>query len=133
MERRPRRFTFLEEAGYWLRDYWGAILVAAGLCALVAGLLYFAVRAGPGSGRAETVEEALVLRFGNYDSRWRHRPVVIVRTRRGEVRQLLASRQALRHCRQGSRIAIVRRGAGLFVHSRGCPAPTGGAPPPARP
>jgi hypothetical protein len=132
MERRPRRFTFIEEAGLRLRDYWGAILAAAGLCLLLAGLLFLAVRAGPGSGRAGAAEEALVLRFGHYDSRWRRRPVAIVRTRDGAVRQLLASPQALRHCRKGSRIRIVRRGAGVFVHSEGCPAPPGGPPQPAR-
>lgn len=122
MERRPRRFTFLEEAGLWLRDYWGAILAAAGLCVLLAGLLHFVVRAGPGPGRPETVEQARVLRFGYYDSKWVHQPVVIVRTRDGAVRQLRARREALRHCRKGSSIMLVRRGPGLFVHSRGCSA-----------
>jgi hypothetical protein len=132
MERRPRRFTFLEEAGWWLRDYGGAILVAAGLCGLIAGLFHLASRTGPDPGRVQTVEEALVLRFGYYDSKWRHRPAVVVRTRDGAVRQLLASRQALRHCRKGSRIAIIRRGAGLFVHSRGCLAPAEAPWPPGR-
>ena len=125
MERRPRRFTFLEEAGLWLRDYWSAILVAAVLCALLAGLLHLIVRTGPGPGRPETVEEARVLRFGYYDGKWVHQPVVIVRTRDGAVRQLRARREALRYCRKGSRIAIVRRGAAVFVHSQGCLPPAG--------
>jgi hypothetical protein len=122
MERRPRSrsFTFLEEAGFRLRDYGLAWLVGAAFCALFAGLLLVFQRA---TDRPESYEPAEILRFGNYDGKWVHQPVVIVRTGDGSVRQVKARREALRHCRRGDTITLVHHGAALFVHPDGCSAP----------
>jgi hypothetical protein len=117
--KRPRRrlFSRAELAGYWLRDYGLALLTTGIFCALAAGLLVWlwSRTAGP-----ERAEQATIVRFGYYDGRWRPRVVVYVRTRDGAIRQLVATPRKLRHCRTGDPIALIRRGAGLFVHSRGC-------------
>ncbi|MGZ8284112.1 MAG: hypothetical protein ACXW27_03065 [Allosphingosinicella sp.] len=118
MERRSRPlFTPLELVRFWLRDYGLALSAVAGLSALVAGLLVWLWSATRGPDR---FEEAKVVRFGYYDGEWRQRPVVIVRTSDGAVRQLNVSRQKLRHCRAGDSIMLIRRGSGLFVHRQGC-------------
>jgi hypothetical protein len=119
MERRPRSrsFTLLEEAGFRLRDYGLAWLAAAACCALFAGLLLLLQRATDGP---ESYEQAEIVRFGYYDGKWSHLPLVIVRTGDGKVRQLGAPRQALRHCRRGDTIMLVHRGSALFVHPEGC-------------
>ena len=124
MEHRPRgrRLAFRDEAGLWIRQYGGAILTAAVLCALLAGLLHLAVRHRPSTGATPAPEDAEILRFGLWESKWIHQPVVIVRTRDGAVRQLIATPPILRHCRKGSRIRLVRTGATLRVDSKGCPA-----------
>ena len=110
-------FTPLELARFWLRDYGLALLVTAVLCVLFVGLLIWMLGTTRGP---ERFEEAKVVRFGYYDGKWVHQPVVVVRTRDGAVRELAADRQRLRHCHAGDTITLVRRGAGLFVHRQGC-------------
>lgn len=122
MERRPRSrsFTWLEEAGFRLRDHGLAWLAGAVLCGLFAGLLLLFQSATDGP---ETYERGEILRFGYFDGKWRHQPVVIVRTGDGSLRQVKARPEALRHCRSGDRVTIVHHGAALFVHPDGCAAP----------
>lgn len=119
MESRPRTrsFTWLEEAGFRLRHYGPAWLAVLSGCALFAGLLLLLQRASDGP---ETAEPAEILRFGRVDSRWRDQPVVVVRTGDGRLVQVLARRQALRHCRRGDQVTLVRSGKALFLHPDGC-------------
>ena len=120
--RRPRTFSFLEEAGFRLREYGTAWLVVALLCALFVGLLLLLQRGEPAPYGPQSQDRARILRFGYYDGKWVRQPVVIVRTGDGRVLQFAARRQALRHCRRGDMIAIVRQGSALFVHPDGCSA-----------
>ena len=121
MKRPGRRlFSRTEVAGFWLRHHGAGILAGAALFALVVFLFYMSIHWRFPPGVPESLEQAQVLRFGYYDSRWNHQPVVMVRTSGGEVRQLQARRQALRHCRSGDMITLVRRGSALLVHPRGC-------------
>src|SRR5688572_2116375 len=122
MEPRSRPlFAPIEIVRFWLRDYGLAASTVALLCVVTAGLLAWL---SSFDRRPERLEEATVVRFGHYvDTKWRPSPVVVVRTRDGAVRQLAASPHRLSHCRSGGPILLVRRGAGLFVHSRGCRAP----------
>jgi hypothetical protein len=118
MERRSRSlFTPLELTRFWLRDYGLALTVAAAVCASFAGLFLWISSTARGP---ERFENGQVVRFGYYDGKWVHQPVVIVRTRDGAVRQVRADRQRLRHCHAGDTIMLVRRGTGLFVDRQGC-------------
>ena len=64
--------------------------------------------------------DARVVRFGSYSTDVGDRPLVVVQLADGSIHQLMAARSILRECRVGSRISLVRTGAGLQVGIRGC-------------
>jgi hypothetical protein len=64
-----------------------------------------------------------VVRFGAYDFDDGSHAVVLVRTRDGQVRQLIADQPWLLRCQRGSTIRLTRRGATYRVDPLGCPAP----------
>ena len=116
-----RGFSALRELRFRLAGLGGelpAILVTVGLVgAGVLALWYFQ---GPRTQPAVS-EFATVVHFGVQPSKYNPRPLVIVRTKEGEERQLVVStRNSLVHCRKGSRIRLVRRGSAIFVDKRGC-------------
>jgi hypothetical protein len=117
-KRRERRADeAFEGLSYWFRDNWKVMLLLLGLTAfaLAVGLWWTRNSAMP-----PTYEEAEVVRFGAYSFDDGPRPVVVVRTKDGRILQLAARRGATHHCRTGSVIRLVRRGAILTVDPRGC-------------
>lgn len=68
-----------------------------------------------------TVEEdAVIVRFGVASSDVGNRPLVIVRTKAGQVLQLNVNYQTTLYCRRGSMIRLRRQGATIAVDPRGC-------------
>jgi hypothetical protein len=107
----------LDRLSWWMRDYGGAILVLVGAAAFVIAVGRFAVR--PYSERP-TFEQARIVRFGSYASKFGSRPVVLVKTRDGTIRQLRVDERKTRRCKVGDTIHLVRRGSALFVRPQGC-------------
>jgi hypothetical protein len=88
---------------------------------VIIGLLALAVLAGWFLlGGPATVEPAQVLGFGTYETDYGTRSVVRIRTRSGEVHELVAANVSLLSCLPGSRILVVRRPHSLIVDPRGC-------------
>jgi len=102
---------------YWLRGYGGAVFLIAGLMVFGIPALMFLNR--PYSTPA-VLEEAEVVRFGARHVEEGSRPLVIVKTKDGRIRQLLANPRQLLHCRRGTTILLERRGTIFLVHPRGC-------------
>lgn len=104
---------------HWLWSELGAILVVLALGGLFAGGVgWFYTRE---SSKPATEELATVVHFGHRDSKYEVHPLVVVRLKNGDERQLMAgNRNRLVHCRKGSTIRLIRRGSALFVDPRGC-------------
>jgi hypothetical protein len=119
MERRRRSGVF-PDASYW-RWWLGreakAILLGIGLLALLVAIAFYALRQ---AGRPTETFEATVLRFGMSSSEEGNRPLVLVRTADGRIRQLHAHRSRLIGCRPGAAIRLMKRGALLNVDPSGC-------------
>jgi len=114
MDRRSRlEFSLLERAGFRLRDYGGAAAVVGGAALLILAALAWRWTSGP-----ETLEQGRIVRFGVSEGKTWQQPVVTVRTADGSIRQLAASRQALRNCRRGAAVTLIHRGSAIFV--QGC-------------
>lgn len=115
--RESRASEALEGLSYWFRDNWKVMLLLLGLMVLMlaVGLWWTRNNAMP-----PTYEEAEVVRFGAYSFDDGPQPVVLVRTKDGRILQLGVRRGWTHHCRTGSVIRLVRRGAILTVDPRGC-------------
>lgn len=90
-----------------------ALEVGGILVAVVAAVLLW--REGP-------THEKLgkVVRFGSYATELRNQPTVIVRAADGLQRELKASPEALRRCRVGGAVRLIRTEHSLQVDPRGC-------------
>lgn len=111
---RSARLRFgLELAGQWIADYGRAMLAVAGLLALaiVAMDYFFQGEAKPEAG--------MVAGFGTAAYYTGDEPLVTVRTKDGRLVQLPAP-PAVRVCRIGDRILLIRRPHSLMVDPRGC-------------
>jgi hypothetical protein len=106
--------------GSRLRGEAKAILTLAGICAFVLAVAFYAVRQG--KQPPQTIE-ATVLRFGASATDEGNKPLVIVRTADGRIRQLRAHRSRLSGCTAGAPIRLVRQGSLLRVHPAGCRPP----------
>lgn len=107
-----------------LRAEAGAILVLGGLAAVAVGFMIVANREAQAPAH---VEDAEIVRFGVSSHEEGNRPLVIVRPRDGQPRQLRAYPSQLAGCRQGDRIRLLRQGRRLRVHPLGCRAAPAGA------
>lgn len=102
--------------GAWLRreDMLVTVLEVGGiLAAVVAAILLW--RDGPPHD-----ELGRVVRFGSYVTELGNQPTVIVRAADGRQRELKASPEALRHCRVGDTVRLIRTEHSLQVDPRGC-------------
>jgi hypothetical protein len=107
------RFAF-ERTVFGIAENWAAIAMVVGLClfGIMAGSFLYS---GP-----VAIEPAAVLGVDFYEDRYGPHPIVRVRLSNGSVTEVVTTTSAVRECREGSRIWLLRRAHSLAVDPGGC-------------
>jgi hypothetical protein len=91
-----------------------AIIVLVGSLAAIVEIVRYQAEA------PATLEQGTILAFGIYETEYGTESLVRVRTKSGEVTELMAPGPALGNCRKGDAVRLVRRSHSLSVDMRGC-------------
>jgi hypothetical protein len=93
---------------------------AASLLVLAAALVALALLFSRTSGQQSESVQATVVRLGSRPTDVGYRPVVTVRLPDGSIRQLLVRPNAVRGCKKGDSISLLRVSTSLRVGMLGC-------------